>query len=110
MRCLPLLTCAACRSLLGDKALLGLMRKKGEKPDRRADNKEDAAFDVLTRELVFEAKARPGGRTLTGGQAGDCCHALEPQWIFTPVGNSGELVAWLVVRTASKGEQQGRVQ
>lgn len=34
--------------------------------DSRADNREDQAFDVLTRELVFEAKAKPGERTLTG--------------------------------------------
>ncbi len=34
--------------------------------DNRADTEEDKAFDVLTRELVFEAKAKPGERTLTG--------------------------------------------
>lgn len=36
--------------------------------DNKADTNEDKAFDVLTRELVFEAKAKPGERTLTGGQ------------------------------------------
>ena len=33
--------------------------------DNKAETKEDQAFDVLTRELVFEAKAKPGERTLT---------------------------------------------
>lgn len=35
--------------------------------DNKADSEADKAFDVLTRELVFEAKAKPGERTLTGG-------------------------------------------
>lgn len=35
----------------------------------KPDTQEDKAFDVLTRELVFEAKAKPGERTLTGGTA-----------------------------------------
>lgn len=65
---LPRPTCPHSRELLGDKALLSLMRKKGDKRDSKADNQEDAAFDVLTRELVFEAKARPGERTLTGAR------------------------------------------
>jgi hypothetical protein len=52
------------------------MRKKGEKRDSKPDNQEDAAFDVLTRELVFEAKARPGERTLTGAAAGGCSRLL----------------------------------
>lgn len=38
--------------------------------DNKADSEADKAFDVLTRELVFEAKAKPGERTLTGG--GNC--------------------------------------
>ena len=43
---------------------------------------EDRAFDVLTRELVFEAKAKPGQRTLAGVLAGGmgcavlCCAVL----------------------------------
>lgn len=41
--------------------------------DNRADTAEDKAFDVLTRELVFEAKAKPGERTLTGGWGGMGC-------------------------------------
>lgn len=71
------------RSLMGDKALLGLMRKKGEKRDSRADNREDQAFDVLTRELVFEAKAKPGERTLTAEELAELerqrLEALEAQ-------------------------------
>lgn len=35
--------------------------------DNKADTQDDKAFDLLTRELVFEAKAKPGERTLTGG-------------------------------------------
>jgi hypothetical protein len=35
--------------------------------DNRGDSEGDRAFDVLTRELVFEAKAKPGERTLAGG-------------------------------------------
>lgn len=37
--------------------------------DSKSDTQEDKAFDVLTRELVFEAKAQPGERTLTGALA-----------------------------------------
>lgn len=35
--------------------------------DNRSDGQADQAYDVLTRELVFEAKAQPGDRTMTGG-------------------------------------------
>ncbi|KAL4451742.1 hypothetical protein ABPG75_007404 [Micractinium tetrahymenae] len=71
------------RSLLGEKALLGLMRKKGEKRDNKAETEEDKAFDVLTRELVFEAKAKPGERTLTADELAELerqrLEALEAQ-------------------------------
>ncbi|PRW57304.1 Nucleolar 14 [Chlorella sorokiniana] len=66
------------KALLGDRALLGLMRKKGEKRTH-----EDQAFDVLTRELVFEAKAKPGERTLTAEELAELerqrLEALETQ-------------------------------
>ena len=54
--------------------------------DARADTQEDKAFDVLTRELVFEAKAQPGERTLTGARTrrerlrGVGCGLERPAW------------------------------
>jgi hypothetical protein len=68
--CLPLLTCLPAR--LPSRRLLAAYR------DNRGDSEGDRAFDVLTRELVFEAKAKPGERTLTGGGwgASGCCRVL----------------------------------
>lgn len=47
--------------------LLGALHAALPCSDNKADTQDDKAFDLLTRELVFEAKAKPGERTLTGG-------------------------------------------
>jgi len=53
------------KDLVGGTALLGMLRPKGAKLGAQAVDDSDKRFDVLTKELVFEAKAQPGERTLT---------------------------------------------
>lgn len=80
------------QSLLDDKSLLGLMmKKKGER--NSSNNKiaigeggegrcgdanntidDDKRFDVLTRELVFEAKSRPGEKAPTSEELAEAEH------------------------------------
>lgn len=54
------------RELLQNSASIGLVLKaKKEKSSLPALAEEDKRFDALTKELVFEAKAKPGQRALT---------------------------------------------
>ena len=39
----------------------------------KAENEDDRRFDVMARELVFEAKAQPGDRTLSGARGRAPC-------------------------------------
>ena len=55
------------KELMEGRFMAGLLRPKGEKggvvPKGKGDDPEGAAFDVMRRELVFDAKAKVGYRT-----------------------------------------------
>jgi nucleolar protein 14 len=58
--------------------LARMIRPKGSRFDKTVSGtgvvtEEDRRFDALTKELVFEAKAKPGERTLTGETTGNWC-------------------------------------
>ena len=54
------------KALIEGRLMAGLLKPKGEKgltPKGKGDDPEGAAFDVMRRELVFDAKAKVGGCT-----------------------------------------------
>lgn len=71
----------AWKALAQGGSLAGLMRPKGSKGGDVKGlpvDESDRKFDVLTRELVFEAKAQPGERTLTAEELAELeRHRLE---------------------------------
>ena len=71
----------AFKALAQGGSLAGLMRPKGAKafdPKGAPVDDSDRKFDVLTKELIFEAKAQPGERTLTAEELADLeRHRLE---------------------------------
>jgi nucleolar protein 14 len=76
--------------------LAGLLRPKGASKDeikKMAVDESDKAFDVLIKELLFEAKAQPGERTLTADELADLeksrLEALEKQRVKRQKGDSG---------------------
>lgn len=71
----------AWKALAQGGSLAGLMRPKGSKGGDVKGlpiDESDRKFDVLTRELIFEAKAQPGERTLTAEELAELeRHRLE---------------------------------
>jgi nucleolar protein 14 len=76
--------------------LAGLLRSKGAGKDEVKNlniDESDKAFDRLTKELIFEAKAQPGERTLTAEELADLerhrLEELEKQRVKRQKGESG---------------------
>jgi len=62
------------KALASAPGMLGMLRPKGAAKAEAINSEADVAdrrFDVLTKELVFEAKAQPGERTLTADELAD---------------------------------------
>jgi len=76
--------------------LAGLLRPKGASKDELKSmtvDESDRAFDMLTKELIFEAKAQPGERTLTAEELTELerhrLEELEKQRVKRQKGESG---------------------
>lgn len=60
------------KELMEGRFMAGLLQPKGEKgaaPKGKGDDPEGAAFDVMRRELVFDAKAKVGCRSVLAWSA-----------------------------------------